>query len=261
MNYFLLPFTGSQLLLACTYISRVLFLCCIKLTLPKPCWCAHIGFVVHLPAIDFEFKRISDLLCANGYPKKLIDSCIKSVLRKCYSPEIPVHTVSRKELLIVLPFTGKHGLMVRTKLTRILRKLYPMATLRVVFTSKTKIGHFFKFKEIIPTMLRSLVVYEFRCSSCNARYVGQTARHLTTRVCEHMGISPRTKRPLASPHYSAIREHCQVTGHAFGPNNFKVLNRSANKLDLGIMESLQIQNSLPALNNMLSATELHLFKQ
>ena len=34
-------------------------------------------------------------------------------------------------------------------------------------------------------MLKSHVVYQIKCSSCNASYVGQTTRHLTTRLSEH----------------------------------------------------------------------------
>ena len=34
--------------------------------------------------------------------------------------------------------------------------------------------------------LRSHVVYKFSCAGCNARYIGETRRHLSTRVREHL---------------------------------------------------------------------------
>jgi len=34
--------------------------------------------------------------------------------------------------------------------------------------------------------LRSRVVYKFTCAGCNACYIGETSRHLSTRVREHL---------------------------------------------------------------------------
>ena len=161
---------------------------------------------------------------------------------------------------MVLPFTGKHGLMVRTKLIRMFRLLYPMASLRVVFSPAFKLGQMFKFKDAIPRVLQSLVVYEFRCSSCNARYVGSTTRHLTTRIAEHLGVSPRTHRTLSAPSFSAVREHRNTMGHQISPSDFRILSRAKYKYDLGITESLCIQRTLPVLNTMQSAEVLQLFK-
>ena len=37
----------------------------------------------------------------------------------------------------------------------------------------------------ISTFMRSKVVYQMTCSRCQSTYVGQTIRHLTTRITEH----------------------------------------------------------------------------
>ena len=39
--------------------------------------------------------------------------------------------------------------------------------------------------------LRAGVVYKVLCAGCNACYVGETTRHFSTLVCEHM-FSDRT---------------------------------------------------------------------
>ena len=49
-----------------------------------------------------------------------------------------------------------------------------------------------KLKTVLPSlkppvnkMLKSKVVYKIECSGCDANYVGQTTRHLSTRLNEH----------------------------------------------------------------------------
>ena len=56
---------------------------------------------------------------------------------------------------------------------------------RLIFSSY-KVGNMFSIKDPIPKSLRSLVVYKFSCAGCNSVYVGETCRHFTTRVREHV---------------------------------------------------------------------------
>lgn len=210
-----------------------------------------------------EFQRISRFLLDNGYPKTLIEKCLHAVLGKLHrgSCSEPVSTVPRKELLLVLPYTGKHGHIVASKLKRLVSQFYPSAMIRVVFKPSCKLRHFFKVKDSIPAALRSMVVYLFRCSSCNARYIGRTSRHLATRIAEHQGVSPRTNRPVSCPSFSAIRQHCDNCGHPQPKaENFSIVSQAGNPFDLSIMESLHIQKQLPKLNTMLSNYDLQLFR-
>ena len=41
-------------------------------------------------------------------------------------------------------------------------------------------------KDPIPKFLKSFVVYKFVCPGCNACYIGETTRHLSTRIKEHL---------------------------------------------------------------------------
>ena len=141
-----------------------------------------------------------------------------------------------------------------------MRRLYPMAALRVVFSTTFKIGNLFRVKDGTPHNLQSMVIYEFCCLSCNARYAGQTTRHLKTRVAEHMGISSRTGRLLSAPLFSSIREHSHKTGHVFNEHYFRIIDKARKKYDLGILESsVKITNTRPKLNVMLNSNELCLF--
>ena len=62
------------------------------------------------------------------------------------------------------------------------------------------------------------------CRCCSASYVGQTTRHLHTRVSEHLGISPITGKPSSSPPMSSISSHLKTTGHTANIDDFEILS-------------------------------------
>jgi hypothetical protein len=74
----------------------------------------------------------------------------------------------------------------------ILSSAYPHISLHVAFRPSFRLSNFFPFKDRIPCELRSHVVYLYKCQCCSALYVGQTRRHINTRISEHMGVSPLT---------------------------------------------------------------------
>ena len=49
-----------------------------------------------------------------------------------------------------------------------------------------KIGSMFSTNNKIPSYLKSMVVYKFVCASWNACYVGETAKHLPTKIKKHL---------------------------------------------------------------------------
>ena len=51
----------------------------------------------------------------------------------------------------------------------------------------------------VSKLMRSGVVYLLKCRCCSASYVGQTTRHLHTRISKHLGVSPITWKPSSSP--------------------------------------------------------------
>ena len=44
----------------------------------------------------------------------------------------------------------------------------------------------FNVKDPIPSSLKYFVVYKFVCPGSNACYIGETTRHLSTRIKEHL---------------------------------------------------------------------------
>jgi hypothetical protein len=103
----------------------------------------------------FEMEKFKKTFSLNGYPATLVDSCIKSFLDKMYNSRDKVHTCSKKVIYFCLPFTGHHGLQIRSKLKKFLSSAYPHISLCV--------PNFFPFKDKIPRELRWCI-----CISVNA---------------------------------------------------------------------------------------------
>ena len=61
----------------------------------------------------------------------------------------------------------------------------------------------FGVKDPIPPGLRTSVVYKFLCAGRNACYVGETSRHLSTRVREHV-VSDKTSHIFKYLHNVAL---------------------------------------------------------
>ena len=91
--------------------------------------------------------------------------------------------------------------------------------IKLVF-STFKIKNLFNVKDPLPGGLRTRVVYKFSCASCNVCYVGETSRHFSTRVNEH----------LSSDKSSHVFKHLQNSKSSRTPGTtdcFKVLESAA----------------------------------
>ena len=63
------------------------------------------------------------------------------------------------------------------------------------------------------TSLVRIAVHWHKCGQCSATYVGETSRHLITRVCDHKDISRRTGKQILAPPSSSIRDHLMGYNH------------------------------------------------
>jgi len=149
----------------------------------------------------------------------------------------------------------------RTKIKILFKKL-PTYKIQVIFTVPYKMGNMFRFKDRLPESISSCVVYFFKCSSCNATYVGQTRRHQKVRFSEHAGISARTGKSLKPTlvNASSIKEHAIRNQHKVEINNdFTILSKGGNLNHLEIKESIMINKLRPSLNDNIISRELFLF--
>ena len=175
------------------------------------------------------------------------------------APKPVVNTVPQKDLLIALPYLGKLSLQICTRINREMKNKLPYCNVRFVFQTKCKISNFFTFKDKIPSLLRSSVVYKFKCGSCNATYYGKTKRHFKVRMCEHLGISALTGKRVKGDDDSAIKEQLLFCNHTPDFEDFSILAANNNDFKVKLMEGLLINRDHPPLNKNKQFLPLELF--
>ena len=138
-------------------------------------------------------------------------------------------------------------------------KIFPALDIRPVPHNPKKLGSLFQYKDKLPTLMRSLVVYCFTCPKCKVgKYIGATKRLLKVRIDSHLGVSYRTGSLLKTKDFSNIREHCKKCRTSFNYDNFSIVAQAPNNQSLSILESLTIKRMVPSLNDQTSSTVLYI---
>ena len=167
-------------------------------------------------------------------PQFLMNKCIKKYLSKVFVPKRIVHTVDKKQVLLVLPFLRPLSFEFRSRLQRYFKNYMPYCSLKVVYQSRNKIFNLFNFKDVVNTKLSSHNVYKFMCSCCNATCYGQTQRYFFVRASEHLGITPSFE-------------------------NFSILFKERHPFKLQLKESSLISYDKQILNKNIYSFPLELF--
>ena len=137
---------------------------------------------------------LREIFNKNGYPDNFIDRCFKLFLNRIHILKEKVPTVGKKPLHLVLPYLGTIWLQTRTKLQKSIKGVLNCYKLQVIFKSQNKLCNNFHFKDPVPQILTSDVVYKFQCGLCNESYYRECVRHLAVRSDEHVAISPLTNK-------------------------------------------------------------------
>ena len=193
----------------------------------------------------------------NGFPCSLVNKAI-NLTADSLRTSIQIPSVEKKSIYCCIPFIShKTNSFIKKSMRDIVSKNYPHLNLRLIFTNSFTVSSFFRFKDRVPTELVSNAVYLFKCRQCSIQYIGETSRHIITRVCDHKGISSRTGRPLTKPGNSRILEHSTSCNHSIGLSDFKVL-KTCKALDLKLTESVCIHRFKPDLNNHEQSVPLNI---
>ena len=204
-----------------------------------------------------EIERIKSFLTKNNYPMFLIDRVLKRSLDRKYNARPKRATVPKKPLIFCLPFLGHYSLQLKRNLSRLLDKAYPHIEVKFVFLTTNQIGNFFQFKDRVPTLCCSSVIYKFQCASCSASYFGKTSLHLAVRSREHLSVNKQGKPIVGS--FSSVKDHINRTGHAGSLDDFNIIAKASREFDILIFESLLIARDRPSLNSQESSIPLCLF--
>ena len=100
----------------------------------------------------------------------------RRALYSIYNP-LPIKcTVPKKPLFISLPYLGRDIFLLKRKLTPLIGRFYNQFKIICCFKSSFTIRSMFKFKDRLPHLLMSSVIYQYSCRQCSSSYVGQTVR-------------------------------------------------------------------------------------
>ncbi len=197
-----------------------------------------------------EVDYIKKVLANNGYPKRFVEKAVEDFRTRNERSDRPTDEAKERKLtqsFFLLPYVGKAS----EKFFKRLRSemLQHRVEMRCAYQT-TKVGSYFSLKQPVPRLFRSCVVYNYQCPlDKDVRYIGETERHIFTRIVEHCATNSAHKsRP------SAIRDHlgqCGVCASSRSiEENFSII-RSCTRSDVLIQEALCIKSLSPSLNVQL----------
>ena len=188
-----------------------------------------------------DINNLRGTLLKNGYSDNVIFQTIKKSISNFYDkkPNANIDNQVDKEFVYTLIVPYSEGAKSFKK--DILNLLPANTKTRIVFQT-SKILDFFSNKSPTPIDIQSNLVYKFTCHRCNASYIGETSRHLRTRVHDHsQGIGTRS-----------IKDHeisCTERSYKIHKNEFKIICKNFNTYRQRIIsEGLLIALHNPNLN-------------
>ena len=85
--------------------------------------------------------------------------------------------------VLKLPYLGNVSRLFEKKVKDLTQSTYNQVQPRIIFVSKPNLRLAIKYP--IPHLDKSCIIYKFNCF-CEKSYIGQTSRHLKTRISEHI---------------------------------------------------------------------------
>ena len=198
-----------------------------------------------------DLTKLMDILKKNVFPAHLIERVVNryvtgTLSNHCQPGPLPTPPI----FYFKLPYIGHFSVVTPKKVPHLIKRYCSDLDIKLGFSSFKK-GKLFSVKDPIPGGLRSRVVYKFACAGCNICYVGETTRHFSTRVREH----------LVTDKASYIFKHLQNSEHCralCSVDCFYILDHAPTGFQLKIKEAFHIQRQQPSLNQQLHHENLKL---
>ncbi|XP_071582490.1 uncharacterized protein [Temnothorax nylanderi] len=158
-----------------------------------------------LPFLDTIVIRDGDELITNCFPIKLVNKHINNRLRQLENRR-DLSTNSERDSTfdvrrcVVIPYVKGLSAGIRGTLERV--------RCDVVYKIPKKLSAVIRRgKDRLATNRETNVVYKIDCENCDASYIGQTKRHLETRVKEHFSDIKKHDSNFSVLTFRAMREH------------------------------------------------------
>ena len=143
-----------------------------------------------------------------------------------------------------LLFIGKFSKFAENKLQKLTKKFCKEGTnIKIVF-SAFKLASLFSTKDKVLYGLKSYTVYKFLCAGCNASYVGETYRNISTRTHEHLETGK------SSNIYRHLLKNVQCKSIC-DENCFSILDSARTKYTLKLKKGVYIKWLKPSLNKQV----------
>ena len=149
-----------------------------------------------------------------------------------------------------LPYVGSFTAEAQKRLHKLVKCYCTNIEIKLVFSS-FKVSSMFSVKVAVPFDLCLRVVYKFSCAGCNACYISETSRHLSTRICEH----------LSRDRNSHIFQHLQQSEACHrlcSKNCYSIVDSAPNRLQQILKEAVHIHWENSTLNKQLRHADLTL---
>ena len=209
------------------------------------------------------FCKLKYIWIKNSFPVYFIDKAVKKFLNILFIKRQREKLKSdKKEVTMILPYLGVISMQLKRKLSNLFHTCFPDVKIKVIFSAKNRLSNGFHFKDILPNDIRSLILYNYKCSVCENTYVGKTKRHYIVRRNEHLGVSVLSGKSLKynPDSATAIRKHINDDDHICNNDCFKIVGSATNDFHLRIKESLLITKEKPTLNVTKESLPLYLFE-
>ena len=206
--------------------------------------------------LKLEIAHIKEIFCnLNNYPKKYVQRTIDNILHT--KDQITGDTNTKNEettyIQMNLPYTGKKGTNLISKMKKLLRNSLPENVQPRVVYNSTKLSSKFQLKDKIEFEHKNNVVYYCQCpnDNCNENYIGETSRRIIERIKDH---NNRDKKSHILTH-SIEKKHAHVW-----KDDFKIIGANyKNNTKRKISEALHIKQRKPSLNIQEKSFNLKLF--
>ena len=189
------------------------------------------------------------LLQKNLYALDIINRIVKRYVDNSHTKQNIQGPADDQVRYFKLPYLGTFSKNVQIKINKLVKRYCIGLNIRVVFQS-FKISSMFSTKDQLS--LKSHVVYLFKCGGCGSTYIGETFRHLNTRIHEHLHRDAN----------SHIFRHLQGSAQCktlCDDACFTVLDSADNSYSLRLKEAMYITWMKPDLNGQIKTASLDLF--
>jgi hypothetical protein len=204
------------------------------------------------PGFHCDLTKLTAILKRNQFPDHLLSNSIKTYLQEKLAKPVKSsdrNVDERSVRYFKLPYVGFLSTLTHQRIRRLVESHCKGIVVKLVFSS-FKTGSYFSSKDRLSKYSRSGVVYKFTCAGCNASYIGETARHINTRIEEHLG------KDKASHVWKHLRDsECKNLCSAAC---FSVLDSAATDFQRRLKEAMHIHWLKPNLNAQINHLSLSL---